>query len=118
MGRLGARTGGTTNRGNLHDRDVAPPWTKVRNGSGTVDPGRGPHAPAGSWPLSGVAHRTHCDGARLSLREWGGRGFLQHLRSIVLVALRVLGSLLLIADGARWIRSFFVETLAQIAQKT
>ncbi len=30
----------------------------------------------------------------------------------------MLNSLLLIADGARWIRSFFVETLAALGQKT
>jgi uncharacterized protein UPF0236 len=34
------------------------------------------------------------------------------------LALGVCTSLLLIADGARWIRSFFVETLASIGQKT
>ena len=30
----------------------------------------------------------------------------------------MLSSLLLIADGARWIRNFFLETLALISQKT
>ncbi|MDQ5853259.1 MAG: hypothetical protein M3380_14555 [Chloroflexota bacterium] len=46
-----------------------------------------------------------------------GAVFLQHLHSVVRLALGVLTSLLLIADGARWIRSFFLETLALIRQK-
>jgi len=37
---------------------------------------------------------------------------------VVLLALGALSSLLLIADGARWIRSFFLETLAALADKT
>jgi hypothetical protein len=36
----------------------------------------------------------------------------------VLLALGVSRSLLLIADGARWIRTFFTETLAHIPDKT
>ncbi len=36
----------------------------------------------------------------------------------VLLCLGSLNSLLLIADGARWIRGFFTETLAPIASKT
>ncbi len=47
-----------------------------------------------------------------------GTSFLQQLHLVVRLALGVCTSLLLIADGARWIRSFFVETLASIGQKT
>ena len=47
-----------------------------------------------------------------------GTAFLQQLHIVVQLALGVLNSLLLIADGARWIRSFFVETLAALGQKT
>jgi hypothetical protein len=47
-----------------------------------------------------------------------GAGFLQHLHLAVLLCLGPLRSLLLIADGARWIRSFFTETLAAVADKT
>ncbi len=47
-----------------------------------------------------------------------GAAFLAHLRVVVLLALGALSSLLLIADGARWIRSFFLETLAALADKT
>jgi hypothetical protein len=46
-----------------------------------------------------------------------GRTFLQHLLVAVLVCLGTLSSLLLIADGARWIRSFFTDTLAALANK-
>src|SRR5215210_151909 len=47
-----------------------------------------------------------------------GATFLQQLRIAVLLCLGPLSSLLLIADGARWIRSFFTETLAAVADKT
>jgi hypothetical protein len=53
---------------------------------------------AGEWYCSGV-----------------GLAFLQHLR--VVVGLGVLGSLLLIADGARALRSFFTEMLREVSQK-
>ncbi len=48
----------------------------------------------------------------------GGIAFLQHLQVVVGLALGVGTSLLLIADGARWIRSFFSDTLSQVPQKT
>ncbi len=44
--------------------------------------------------------------------------FLQRLHVAVLLCLGPLSSLLLIADGARWIRSFFTDTLAAVADKT
>jgi hypothetical protein len=47
-----------------------------------------------------------------------GAAFLQHLQVAVLLCLGPLSSLLLIADGARWIRSFFTETLATLRDKT
>src|SRR5262249_39418506 len=47
-----------------------------------------------------------------------GASFLQHLLVMVLLALSTHQSLLLIADGARWIRAFFTETLAQIPTRT
>jgi hypothetical protein len=47
-----------------------------------------------------------------------GTAFVRQVNSVVLLALGVLSSLLLIADGARWIRSFFLETLAAIGHKT
>ncbi len=46
-----------------------------------------------------------------------GGAFLQRLHVAVLLCLGPLSSLLLIADGARWIRSFFTETLAALARK-
>lgn len=46
-----------------------------------------------------------------------GALFLQRLQLAVLLCLGPLSSLLLIADGARWIRSFFTETLAALADK-
>ncbi len=46
-----------------------------------------------------------------------GAAFLQRLHVAVLLGLGSLSSLLLIADGARWIRSFFTETLAALANK-
>jgi hypothetical protein len=47
-----------------------------------------------------------------------GASFLQQLLVAVQLALGPLGSLLLIADGARWIRSFFTDMLHQIPRKT
>jgi hypothetical protein len=47
-----------------------------------------------------------------------GAVFLQHLQLVVLLCLGPLSSLLLIADGARWIRNFFTDTLAALADKT
>jgi len=47
-----------------------------------------------------------------------GAAFLRQLLVVVQLALGPLGSLLLIADGARWIRSFFTETLGQIPRRT
>ena len=47
-----------------------------------------------------------------------GAAFLQQLLVVVQLALGSLGSLLLIADGARWIRSFFMDTLHQFPRKT
>jgi hypothetical protein len=47
-----------------------------------------------------------------------GATFLQQLLIVVLLALGAQRSLLLIADGARWIRIFFTEMLAQVPNKT
>jgi hypothetical protein len=47
-----------------------------------------------------------------------GGAFLQRLHVAVLLSLGPLNSLLLIADGARWIRSFFTDTLAALLDKT
>jgi hypothetical protein len=47
-----------------------------------------------------------------------GATFLQQLLVVVLLALAAHRSLLLIADGACWIRRFFTEALAQIPSKT
>ncbi|MDQ4076818.1 MAG: hypothetical protein M3220_11315 [Chloroflexota bacterium] len=47
-----------------------------------------------------------------------GMTFLRQLRSAVLLALGTLGSLLLLADGARWIRTFFTDMLSQVKQRT
>jgi len=47
-----------------------------------------------------------------------GASFLQVLLVVVLLALRGRSSLLLIADGARWIRTFFTDMLAQVPDKT
>jgi hypothetical protein len=47
-----------------------------------------------------------------------GQTFLQQLLVVLLLALGAQRSLLLIADGARWIRAFFTETLAHIPNKT
>ncbi|HSH81348.1 MAG TPA: UPF0236 family protein [Herpetosiphonaceae bacterium] len=47
-----------------------------------------------------------------------GTTFLQRLQVAVLLCLKALSSLLLIADGARWIRGFFTDTLAAIVDKT
>ncbi len=47
-----------------------------------------------------------------------GAAFLQRLHVAVLLCLGPFSSLLLLADGARWIRSFFTDTLAALADKT
>ena len=47
-----------------------------------------------------------------------GAAFLQRLHVAALLCLGPLRSLLLIADGARWIRTFFTETLAHLARTT
>jgi hypothetical protein len=47
-----------------------------------------------------------------------GQTFLQQLLVVLLLAVGAQRSLLLIADGARWIRAFFTETLAHIPNKT
>ena len=47
-----------------------------------------------------------------------GLAFLQRARVVVGLALDMFSALLLIADGARWIRSFFPETLRAVTQKT
>jgi hypothetical protein len=47
-----------------------------------------------------------------------GAAFLQRLHVAVLLCLAPLSSLLLLADGARWIRTFFTDTLAALADKT
>jgi hypothetical protein len=47
-----------------------------------------------------------------------GARFLLRPQVAVFLCLGPLSSLLLIADGARWIRSFFTETLAMITDKT
>jgi hypothetical protein len=46
-----------------------------------------------------------------------GAAFLQRLQLAVLLCQGPLSSLLLLADGARWIRSFFTQTLAGLADK-
>ncbi len=48
----------------------------------------------------------------------GGDSFLQQLFVMVLLGLGPRGVLLLIADGARWIRAFFTEMLARLPAKT
>ena len=47
-----------------------------------------------------------------------GAAFLQRLHVAVRLCLGPLSSLLLIADGARSLRSFFTDTLAALAEKT
>jgi hypothetical protein len=47
-----------------------------------------------------------------------GTTFLQQLLVVVLLALGTQRALLLISDGARWIRAFFTDTLVHIANKT
>ena len=46
-----------------------------------------------------------------------GAVFLQHLQLAVLLCLEPLTSVLLIADGARWIRNFFTDALAAVEDK-
>jgi len=47
-----------------------------------------------------------------------GERFMEQLLVMVVLALGAQRTLLLIADGARWIRAFFTESLAHIANKT
>ncbi len=47
-----------------------------------------------------------------------GAAFLQRLHAALMLSLGPLSALLLIADGARWIRTFFTDTLAALAAKT
>jgi hypothetical protein len=47
-----------------------------------------------------------------------GAMFLQHLLVVVLLAQQEWRTLLLIADGARWLRAFFTDTLTHIVDKT
>ncbi len=47
-----------------------------------------------------------------------GERFMEQLLIMVVLALRGRSSLLLIADGARWIRAFFTDMLTQIPDKT
>jgi len=47
-----------------------------------------------------------------------GAVLLQRLQLALLLCVGPLSSLLLIADGARWIRNFFTETLADLKDKT
>jgi len=72
-------------------------------------------APHRFWELR-TARIVTVDGYRYL--SGAGAVFLQHLLVVVLLALEGWRSLLLIADGARWIRMFFTETLAQIPTKT
>ena len=46
-----------------------------------------------------------------------GTAFLQQVRMIVLLAVAAVGRLLLIADGARWIRTFFSAMLSAVPHK-
>jgi hypothetical protein len=64
--------------------------------------------------------RTACIATADGYRYLSGMGatFLQQLLVVVLLALAAHRSLLLIADGARWIRRFFTEALIQIPSKT
>ena len=72
-------------------------------------------APHRFWELR-TAHIVTADGYRYL--SGVGATFIQQLLLVVLLALGSRGSLLLIADGAHWIRTFFTDTLARIAPKT
>jgi hypothetical protein len=63
--------------------------------------------------------RTACIMTATGYRYVSGVGmvFLQQLQVVVGLALGMFSSLLLIADGARWIRSFFTDMLSQIVRK-
>ncbi len=67
------------------------------------------------WELR-TAHVVTPDGYRYL--SGGGDSFLQQLFVMVLLGLGPRGVLLLIADGARWIRAFFTEMLARLPAKT
>jgi hypothetical protein len=64
--------------------------------------------------------RTACIVTADGYRYLSGVGatFLQQLLVVVLLALGTQRALLLISDGARWIRAFFTDTLVHIANKT
>ena len=64
--------------------------------------------------------RTACIVTADGYRYLSGVGatFLQQLLVVVLLALGTQRALLLISDGARWIRAFFTDTLVCIANKT
>ena len=82
----------------------------------TVDEGLTPRCKDGRCSELRPARVTPPRGSR-SIRGVGST-FLQQGHCVVGLALGVLSSLLRMADGARWIRSFFLETLASIAHKT
>jgi hypothetical protein len=67
------------------------------------------------WELR-TARVVTADGYRYL--SGGGAAFLQCLLVALLLALGTQRSLLLIADGARWIRVFFTETLGHLPDKT
>jgi hypothetical protein len=72
-------------------------------------------APHRFWELR-TAHVVTAQGYRYLSGQ--GQIFLQQLLVVVLLALGARRSLLLIADGARWIRALFTQTLAHIPTKT
>ncbi|HVO70356.1 MAG TPA: hypothetical protein VMT24_09940, partial [Aggregatilineaceae bacterium] len=72
-------------------------------------------APHHFWELR-TARLTTSQGYRYV--SGSGPDFLQQLLVMVLLALGSQSSLLLIADGARWIRAFFTDTLAIVADKS
>jgi hypothetical protein len=71
-------------------------------------------APHHFWELR-TARLTTSHGYRYV--SGSGPTFLQQLLAMVLLALGTQFSLLLIADGARWIRDFFTQLLALVADK-
>jgi hypothetical protein len=72
-------------------------------------------APHQFWELR-TARVVTTEGYRYLSGE--GQAFLQHVLVVVLLALGDWRALLLIADGARWIRAFFIDALAAVANKT
>ncbi len=71
-------------------------------------------APHHFWELR-TARLTTQQGYRYV--SGSGPAFLQQLLAMLLLALGTQSSLLLIADGARWIRDFFTQFLAVVADK-